>query len=265
MPNKIQEELRRRIALDNPEAALFNRLTMRQLQDYGDSLTPDLIECLGDEQAEVRRLAVGLLGEAGARAESALPALIERLSDTDTQVQISAVMALQRFREAARPAVSVLKRFLADGTEAYLRLSAAGAISRIAPEDPTSLPVIIEGLRDPSGMHRAAACEFLGERRSKKAVLSAMTLLSDREFVVRFAAAKAIGNTFNNWFHAVAICTSMLKDSQATNRSIGAQYLLSIGRHVKQDLDLLTMAISEVPWDVRIDIEEVLAALRRQP
>jgi HEAT repeat protein len=91
-----------------------------------------------------------------------------------------------------------------------------------------------------------------------------MTLLSDPEFIVRFATAKAIGRTFNNWFHATAVCIAMLKDGNESNRAMGAECLLSVRRHVKDDLDMLKQALVDAPWDVRLDIEEVLAELRRE-
>ena len=45
---------------------------------------------------------------------------------------------------------------------------------------------------------------------------------------------------------------------------MGAECLLSIRRYVGDHLDLLTMALAEVSWQARLDIEQVLAELRRQ-
>ena len=56
----------------------------------------------------------------------------------------------------------------------------------------------------------------------------------------------------------------MLKDENATNRAMGGECLLSIRRYVGDHLDLLTMAMAECSWQARIDIEEVLAELRRR-
>ena len=55
----------------------------------------------------------------------------------------------------------------------------------------------------------------------------------------------------------------MLKDGNETNRALGAECLLSIRRYVRDDLDMLKQAMVDAPWDVRLDIEEVLADLRR--
>lgn len=195
-----------------------------------------------------------------------IDALIADLGSPDRVARINAVWSLKKLGDAARPAIPALKLVLVldDDAEPYMQIVVAGAISRITPEDPSALPVLVQGLSHSEGLHRAAAIEFLGERRSKSAVLNAMTLLSDPDFIVRFATGKAIGMTFNNWFHAVAVCVAMLKDGNETNRAMGGECLLSIRRYVRDDLDMLQMAMKDATWDVRLDLEETLAELRRQ-
>ena len=194
-----------------------------------------------------------------------LDTLIADLASPDRQVRMEAIWTLKKLGESARPAIPALKLVMADTSEPYLQIMAAGSISRIASEDRSPTPVLVAGLKDAVSLHRVAAIEFLGERRSKTAVLNAMTLLSDDDFLVRFATGKAIGRTFNNWMHAVAVCVAMLKDENATNRAMGGECLLSIRRFIGDHLDLLTMAMAaDCSWQARIDIEEVLAELRRQ-
>lgn len=192
-----------------------------------------------------------------------IDALIADLGCPDRLLRNKAIRSLKKLGDAARPAVPTLKLVMADKTEPYLQIMAAGAVSKIAPEDPAPTPVLVAGLKDKEGLHRATAIECLGERRSKTSVLNAMTLLSDPDFIVRFAVGKAIGKTFGNWMHAVAVCVAMLRDENATNRAMGSECLLSIRRQAQDHLDLLTMALAEAPWESRLDIEEILADLRR--
>jgi HEAT repeat protein len=193
-----------------------------------------------------------------------LDTLIADLASPDRLLRMEAIWTLKKFGEVARPAIPALKLVMADTSEPYLQIVAAGTVTKIAPEDPSPTPVLVQGLKDTVSLHRVAAIEFLGERRSKTAVLNAMTLLSDDDFLVRFATGKAIGRTFNNWMHAVAVCVAMLKDDNATNRAMGGECLLSIRRYVGDHLDLLTMAMADGSWQARLDIEQVLAELRRQ-
>lgn len=260
----IHQELLRLIALNHTEQWIPEEITFQELLDrHGDRLIPGLIECLTNQDAKVRHLAIMLLSEGRPQSDVAIPAFIERLTDEDRIVRNAAVWCLMDFGDAARPAILALKRLLDDDTEPYIRISAAGAISHIAPDDPTAVPMLVEGLRDPVGLHRARACEFLGNRRNKSAVLNAMTLLSDPEFAVRFAAGVAVGRTFNHWFHAVAVCVAMLTDRDEQNRSLGRESLLRLGPYAKADIDLLTMALVDASPAIRHEIEEVIEALRR--
>ena len=89
-----------------------------------------------------------------------------------------------------------------------------------------------------------------------------MKLFSDDSFTVRFEAAKAYGLTFGNWFHVIGICLEMLKDSDYTNRLVGAENLLELKPYIQNDLDVIAMAVSTASWESRLDLEEVLHQLR---
>ena len=192
-----------------------------------------------------------------------IDSLIADLQSHDRLIRIKAIWAVKKLGESARPAIPALKLVMADTSEQYLQIMAAGAITRIDPQDPSPTPVLVHGLNNSEGLLRAAAIEFLGERRSKTAVLNAMPLLSDPDFLVRFATGKAIGKTFGNWMHAVAVCVQMLKDTDASHRASGSECLLSIRRYAMDHLDLLEMALKDCSWESRLDLEEILAELRR--
>ena len=260
---EIRKELERLIALNYAEQWVPNHIAFQQLlEGHGDRIIAGLIECLTDEDAEVRQLAAGLLEEAGTRAEQAVHELTLRLTDEDRRVVVTAMFALKRLAQFARSAIPAIKELMANH-EPHLRIVAAATIGKIAPEDKSTVPILVAALDDPNSLNRAAACEFLGERRHS-AVLNTMKLFNDPDFVVRFAASKAYSKFTENWMHAVAICVAMLKDDSETNRAMGGECLLSIRRYVGDHLDLLTMALADCSWQARIDIEEVLAELRRQ-
>lgn len=193
-----------------------------------------------------------------------IEALIADLASPDRLVRSKAIYSLNEIGVAARPAIPALKRVMNDDSEPFLQIIAAGALGSIARDDPDAVPALISALNDPIGFNRATACELLGERRHKSGVLSTMKLLNDEDFSVRFAAAEAIGLTFGNWLHAVAVCVVMLKDADSTIRAMGAESILSIKKFVRNDLDVLQMAVVDASSEVRLDIEEVLAQLRSE-
>jgi len=195
---------------------------------------------------------------------TSIESLIADLASPDRLVRCEAIYSLREIGIPARSAVSALKRLMNDVSEPFLQIVAAGAIGAIARDDPEAVPVLVAALDDPIAFHRATACELLGERRHKSGVLCTMKVLNDEDFSVRFAAAEAIGLTFGNWLHAVAVCVAMLKDADSSIRAMGAESILSIKKFVQNDLDVLEMAVVDASSEVRLDIEEVLAQLRSE-
>jgi len=261
---EVRQELLRFIALNHAEQWVPNDVAFQQLfERHGDLIINHLIECLPNENEKVRQLAAGLLDEAGNRAEPAVHALTQRLTDEDRSVVITAMFTLKRLAQFAQSAIPAIKIVLTNSTEPYLQIMAAATHGKIAPEDSSTVPILIAALDDPIGFNRATACEFLGERRHKSGVLCTIKLLNDEDFSVRFAAAEAIGLTFGNWIHALGICLELLKDEGEFNRCVGGESLLSIKQYIQNDLDVVSIAISTAPsWEARIDIEELLHQLR---
>lgn len=195
---------------------------------------------------------------------TSIESLVADLASPERLVRSKAIYSLNEIGVSARSAIPALKRIMNDGSEPFLQIIAAGAVGAIARDDPDAVPVLVAALDDPIGFNRATACELLGERRHKSGVLCTMKLLDDEDFSVRFAAAEAIGLTFGNWLHAVAVCVVMLKDADSTIRAMGAESILSIKKFVQNDLDVLEMVAVDASSDVRFDIEEVLAQLRSE-
>ncbi len=188
--------------------------------------------------------------------------LIGNLSESDVVVCCNALWSLKEMGTKAKPALPTLRPFLQDQAEPYLQIVAAGAIGAIDRSDVEAVSVLIAALDDPKPVHRSTACQFLGEIRHRTGVQAAVKLFTDDSFTVRFEAAKAYGLTFGNWLHAIGICLEMLKDSDYTNRLVGAENLLELKPYIQNDLDVIAMAVSTASWESRLDLEEVLHQLR---
>ncbi len=259
---EIRKEIERLIALNYAEQWVPNHIAFQQiLERHGDRIIAGLIECLPDEDAEVRQLAAGLLGEAGERAEPAVHELTLRLTDEDRSVVVAAMFALKRLAPFAQSAIPALRVILTNSREPYFQIVAAATIGKIAPENPDCIPILVAALDDPNSLNRATGCEFLGERRHS-AVLNTMKLFNDPDFLVRFAASKAYSKFTGDWMHAVAVCVAMLKDDNKTNRAMATACLLSIRHYIRDHLDLLTMAIEDTQGETRVNLEELLIELR---
>lgn len=161
----IRQELHRLIALNNAEKWVPEHIAVEQLLNrHGDLLVPGLIECLGDDDAEVRRLAVNLLDETGLRAASVMPAVIQKIADPDRLVRVAAAHCLEKFGPHAVGAVPLLLPWLQDDHE-YIRLLAAVVIIRL---DPTMrdelMPIVRSASASAHPMVQGFADEFLNEQ-----------------------------------------------------------------------------------------------------
>jgi HEAT repeat protein len=94
-------------------------------------MLPLLNEMLAHERVELRRPAPALLVRAGAAADRALAALIERLDDADAVVRREAAIALGALGQPAEAAVPALEAAARDGFDPALRRAAAEALRRV--------------------------------------------------------------------------------------------------------------------------------------
>lgn len=140
----IRQELQRLIALNNAERWLPEHIAFEQLLDrHGDKLIPGLTECLGDDDADVRRLAVNLLDEAGHRAEPALPALVEAVADPDLLVRVAAAHCIGKFGSLAVAALPSLLPWLRDDHE-YFRVLAGVTVLGLDPAQAQGAALVVK-------------------------------------------------------------------------------------------------------------------------
>jgi len=162
---EIRQELLNLIALNNAEQWVPEHIAYQQLLDrYGDRLIPELIECLGDDDAEVRRLAINLLDEAGLAAAPALPAVIQMIANPDRLVGVAAAHCLEKFGHQAVDALRLLLPWLQDEHE-YIRVLAAFTILKLDPTKRDELMPIVRSARGSENrMVQGMAEEFLNEQ-----------------------------------------------------------------------------------------------------
>ena len=161
----IRNELLRLIALNYAEQWVPHHIAFVELLDrHGDRLIPGLVDCLTDEDAEVRLLAVALLEEAGQRAEPAVPALIQAVTDPDRIVRVATAQCLAKFGPKAAGAVPHLLPWLKDENE-YVRIVAAVTILNLDPTRRVDLmPMVQTATGSENPVVRSVAEEFIAEQ-----------------------------------------------------------------------------------------------------
>lgn len=157
----IRQELLQFIWLNQEDQFVPTHIALGQLHErFADALISGLMECLTDEEPEVRLIAVELLIEA--KANVAVPALIERLGDGDRLVQIAVLTGIGSFGRLAVDAIHHLHPWL-DSEDEYLRILAAIAVISIDEYRTELLPVIRAALKSDNPAVRSLALDFFAK------------------------------------------------------------------------------------------------------
>ena len=129
---------------------------------FGDDLVPGLIDCLYDDDSDIRLAAVNFLVQVSPLPSESVPALIECLSDENCGVRVAVASNIADFGEIAENAIPALELCL-DPEHEYLRVVALTAIVRLDPDRTELLPEIRELLRSDDVTVQCVAGEFLEE------------------------------------------------------------------------------------------------------
>jgi HEAT repeat protein len=170
------------------ELALINNEHTREF-------LPELVRCLKEGNSEVRLYAAPVVTH-WIRAEDTfcIPTLIEVLNDGDARVRDYGAHALSRFGPAAKAASPALEKGLKD-SETQVRITAAMALSAIDTNTTTlAIPVLKEAIAngDPRTRHWAAVYLRnlnLGDRETIPVFISSLTS-QDRD--IRISAAYSL-------------------------------------------------------------------------
>jgi HEAT repeat protein len=150
-----------------------------------------LVEMLGDDDAVSRSAAVQALGQMGAKAAPAVPALIARLGDLSMQMAV--MDALGKIGPASTPAVPRLLELSETGAN-DVKATALTAFAGIGHAAAAALPQIYAGLRDPSSEVRAPAVLALaGVESDEGKIIAALTAaVGDESGRIRRPSAQAL-------------------------------------------------------------------------
>jgi HEAT repeat protein len=194
---------------------------LRFLVDLGDSAIPPLLNLLSDESSEVRYLAAVALDMLEAKSTEAVAALIIALQDTFGDVRSKAAQTLGNCENEV--AVAPLINLLND-PQCFVRLEAVDALGKIG--NARAVEPIIALLQDEDVTVRLAAVKVLGKFKDARAFIPLVGCLHDLNFEVSDEAAKIIG-TFGTFKETTVLLIEALSDKSVQVR-LNAAYALSL-------------------------------------
>ena len=149
----------------------------------------NLLRAMQDPKS--RWMAVVALGEMGAIARDAVPALIEALEDGDAAVRWDAAKALGKMGPAAASAVPALAAALHEHDDVIVRQYAVAALGKIGPPAKAAVPALIGALKEESSHIDEQASEALVSI-GPAAVPALIEAMKDADPQVRMKAANTL-------------------------------------------------------------------------
>lgn len=143
------------------------------LATAGPEALPDLIQALQAQNERTRGYAVYALGDRGAHAGDAVPALAALADDPSEFVRRNLADALGQIRRQAPMAVPALIHLLEDA-DAQTRFNAAYGLARLGSEAAAAAPALAEALADDNRYvrgHAAIALERIGTPEALRLLL----------------------------------------------------------------------------------------------
>jgi HEAT repeat protein len=190
-----------------------------------------LVKQLKDPSADVRRAAAKSLGEMGADAMPAVPALIKALKDDkDMFVRRFSAQSLGELGPDAKSAIKELTNAMKDPKKEVAE-AATSALSKMGDE---GVPALVDTIKDKKKdlKVRQMAIQSLGTM-SKDTPKAAVTALADalKDADLRVTAVGALGDLGPNASSAVEAIQSVLKDNKdRTFRQAANTALKKIGK-----------------------------------
>lgn len=184
------------------------------LAEHGAAAVPALVELLEKDQAAYWACLV--LNQIGPDAESAVPALTERISDPRPEVRREAILALAEIGEAAAAATDAIAAVLDDDTTRLAATYALGRLGRIPPEAGSRIREHAHS-RDPllrtTSVWTLARIYPEDTELQKEAIDQLATSLKSDELQVRATAARALASMDPDPEIAAPILEDALRDA----------------------------------------------------
>jgi HEAT repeat protein len=154
-------------ALKNPDDEV--RIDASKVLDDAKTLPPDalpvLVQSLKDPNAKVRRNVASALDVYESKGTAALSALIPALKDSDRDVRFEVLDAITSMGTWGKEALPHISEVIRKDSDPGIRRQALRSLEWIDPEGRTSVPVLLEALRDQDAEVRQMSLEVMAGTR----------------------------------------------------------------------------------------------------
>jgi HEAT repeat protein len=169
---------------DFPQARYWACLILAEIGPEAKEAVPELVACLKDDDAEIRREAIAALGRIGPSAKQAVPAIANALADQDAGVRYTAAYSLGVIGPEAAGAMAALQK-LSGEKDPLMQIVSGWALLRLDPKNEASRKAIMElGL----------TCADHENPRVRAAVVNVLADLHQGEPEVTAALVKALAD-----------------------------------------------------------------------
>lgn len=199
---------------------------------------PALMRVLQDRAIASVASAAEALGQYGQQAESAVAALVELLGHAEPAVVVAAVEALGNIGHRAASALAGLSA-MNQHSDVLVRKAVLSSLQKVAPEEPSAVETVIQGLSDPQWEVRHVAAEALARYGSlaQAAVPRLFRMLADDRD--RDVARHALREIDTVDAAALPVLLDALESQDRTVQFYGIFFVGKLGHGAKEALPLL--------------------------
>jgi HEAT repeat protein len=244
-------------------------IVVHTLISVGETAVPFLIEALSDEDPEVRCGLIRALGIVGVKSKDVMPALIGMASDKEPSVRIYAARAFGHIGLAAAPGVPGLIRMLSDkAIEGNVAREAAEALGRMGPGARDAIPALVQVARGGPykngyiASNAARALGLIGDATGK-VIPTLIEALGSKDSHLRFCAVEALGRLGPMAKAAVPQLIQAVKDKDTNVRQGAVIALGQIGPAAREGVPALIHMLKE--WDIYASYPAIQALGRIGP
>jgi len=226
------------------------------LAKIGSAALPTLISALSEGNAVVRHAAAYALGEMGPRAEQAVPSLIGKLEDTDSEVRSSSASSLLLI---GYPSIAAMSNVVDHG-DVGSRQAAVLEFLRFYRSLRSMVPPLLKMAHAEEPEIRRSAITALGLMRSADhdSIQTFRNACHDPVLNVRLAAVSALGLVPNSAAEAVAELTDCINDPSVELAVSAARLLGTIGPAARSALPRLKQCYSASQDPLRATVQSAV-------